>query len=256
MVGSHATVPSIAQSKKGVLKMSFRTQLPSQPDWPDQINNALSDYQLTRNRAKRTSKKPTIYIYGYLYCVSYALATASFIEEKVHGQVLITSWVVISILLGLAAIAVRDPQTIPSRFRISSNMFLNSFEMLVKLKLEKNMGALLPLKIIQLPHGELVVHTNDISTTVVLALLTPMAYFYAVLAENGLGYVRKYIQPTPILLPINILEDFRKPLSLSFQLFRNILTDELEIVFLFLQYLQWFLYLLCSLDYLKVMRLI
>ncbi|KAL5052324.1 hypothetical protein RYX36_033006 [Vicia faba] len=34
--------------------------------------------------------------------------------------------------------------------------------------------------------------------------------------------------PTPILLPINILEDFTKPLSLSFRLFGNILADELE----------------------------
>ncbi|EYU19329.1 hypothetical protein MIMGU_mgv1a020392mg, partial [Erythranthe guttata] len=33
---------------------------------------------------------------------------------QVHGQVLITSWVVIAILLGSATIAVRNPQTIPT----------------------------------------------------------------------------------------------------------------------------------------------
>uniref|UniRef100_A0A251UA63 Putative ATPase, F0 complex, subunit A n=1 Tax=Helianthus annuus TaxID=4232 RepID=A0A251UA63_HELAN len=33
---------------------------------------------------------------------------------QVHGQVLITSWVVIAILLGSAALAVRNPQTIPT----------------------------------------------------------------------------------------------------------------------------------------------
>ncbi|KAF1866385.1 hypothetical protein Lal_00024395 [Lupinus albus] len=42
----------------------------------------------------------------------------------------------------------------------------------------------------------------------------------------------KYIQPTPILLPIKILEDFTKPLSLSFRLFGNILADELVVVVL------------------------
>ena len=42
----------------------------------------------------------------------------------------------------------------------------------------------------------------------------------------------KYIQPTPILLPINILEDFTKPLSLSFRLFRNILAGELVVLVL------------------------
>ncbi|KAL2898534.1 ATP synthase subunit a chloroplastic [Bienertia sinuspersici] len=75
-------------------------------------------------------------------------------------------------------------------------------------------GALLPWKIIQLPHGELAAPTNDINTTVALALLTSVAYFYAGLTKRGLGYFGKYIQPTPILLPINILEDFTKPLSL------------------------------------------
>ncbi|MEO1181222.1 MAG: F0F1 ATP synthase subunit A, partial [Cyanobacteria bacterium J06636_28] len=37
-----------------------------------------------------------------------------------------------------------------------------------------------------------------------------------------------------ILLPINILEDFTKPLSLSFRLFGNILADELVVAVLVL----------------------
>ncbi|KAL8229408.1 hypothetical protein R6Q57_014308 [Mikania cordata] len=44
------------------------------------------------------------------------------------------------------------------------------------------------------------------------------------------GYFGKYSQPTPILLPINILEDFTKPLSLSFRLFGNILANELVVL--------------------------
>ncbi|KAF6154189.1 hypothetical protein GIB67_016441 [Kingdonia uniflora] len=61
-----------------------------------------------------------------------------------------------------------------------------------------------------------------------------MAYFYAGLSKRGLGYFGKYIQPTPILLPINILEDFTKPLSLSFRYFGNILVDKLVVVVLIL----------------------
>ena len=38
-------------------------------------------------------------------------------------------------------------------------------------------GALLPWKIIQLPHGELVAPTNDINTTVALALLRSTTHF-------------------------------------------------------------------------------
>ncbi|RHN49496.1 putative ATP synthase, F0 complex, subunit A [Medicago truncatula] len=67
-------------------------------------------------------------------------------------------------------------------------------------------GALLPWKIIKLPHGELTAPTNDINTTVALALLTSVAYLYVGISKKGLAYFGKYIQPTPILLPINILE--------------------------------------------------
>ena len=82
---------------------------------------------------------------------------------------------------------------------------------------------------ISLPNGELAAPTNDINTTVALSLLTSLAYFYAGLSKKGLGYFVRYIEPTPILLPINILEDFTKPLSLSFRLFGNILAHELVV---------------------------
>lgn len=90
-------------------------------------------------------------------------------------------------------------------------------------------GALLPWKLIKLPEGELGAPTNDINTTVALALLTSFMYFYAGISKKGFGYFKRYIEPTPLLLPINVLEDFTKPLSLSFRLFGNILADELTV---------------------------
>ena len=95
-------------------------------------------------------------------------------------------------------------------------------------------GALVPWKLIELPASELAAPTNDINTTVALALLTSLAYFYAGISKRGLGYFARYIEPTPVLLPINILEDFTKPLSLSFRLFGNILADELVVAVLVL----------------------
>merc|ERR1712174_139786 len=88
------------------------------------------------------------------------------------------------------------------------------------------LGALIPWKLIQLPEGELAAPTNDINTTVALSLLTSISYFYAGFKEKGLGFFARYISPSPLFLPINILEDFTKPLSLSFRLFGNILADE------------------------------
>ncbi|MEO0854413.1 MAG: F0F1 ATP synthase subunit A, partial [Cyanobacteria bacterium J06648_11] len=95
-------------------------------------------------------------------------------------------------------------------------------------------GNLFPWKLIELPAGELASPTNDINTTLGLALLTSVAYFYAGIKKRGLSYFKKYIQPTPVLLPINVLEDFTKPLSLSFRLFGNILAEELVVAVLVL----------------------
>jgi F-type H+-transporting ATPase subunit a len=90
-------------------------------------------------------------------------------------------------------------------------------------------GALIPLKLIHLPSGELAAPTNDINTTACLAILTSLTYFGAGFKIKGIGYFARYIKPTPLLLPINIIEDFTKPLSLNFRLFGNIVADELTV---------------------------
>ncbi|KAL1340002.1 hypothetical protein AAHE18_U085500 [Arachis hypogaea] len=159
---------------------------------------------------------------------------------QVHAQVLITSWVVIAILL-VSTILVNFFEYVLEFIRdVSKTQIGEEYgpwvpfvgTMFLFIFVSNWSGDLLSWKIIQLPHGELVAPTNDINTTVALALLISVAYFYAGLSKKGLAYFGKYIQPTPILLPINILEDFTKSLSLSFRLFGNILADELVVVVL------------------------
>ena len=90
-------------------------------------------------------------------------------------------------------------------------------------------GALIPWKLIEIPSGELAAPTNDINTTACLAILTSLAYFSAGLKIKGIGYFARYIKPAPFFLPINIVEDFTKPLSLNFRLFGNVVADELTV---------------------------
>ncbi|MGD1896100.1 MAG: F0F1 ATP synthase subunit A [Phormidesmis sp.] len=169
---------------------------------------------------------------------------------SLHGQIFITSWVVCALLIGVAFLASRKVERIPSGLQNLMEYALDFIRDLAKDQIgEKEYrpwvpfvgtlflfifvsnwaGALVPWKLFEIPHGELVAPTNDINTTVALALLTSLAYFYAGFKKRGLGYFARYIEPTPILLPINILEDFTKPLSLSFRLFGNILADELAV---------------------------
>nr|YP_010336235.1 ATP synthase CFO A subunit subunit IV [Chroodactylon ornatum]UNJ14641.1 ATP synthase CFO A subunit subunit IV [Chroodactylon ornatum] len=169
---------------------------------------------------------------------------------KIHAQVFIVSWVVIAFLLFMSFNGTRDIQKIPKGWQNFLELTLEFLQDIAKSQMGEHeyrawvpyvstmflfilgcnwAGALIPWKLITLPSGELAAPTNDINTTVALALLTSLAYFYAGLNKKGLGYFARYIEPTPILLPINILEDFTKPLSLSFRLFGNILADELVV---------------------------
>jgi F-type H+-transporting ATPase subunit a len=174
---------------------------------------------------------------------------------KLHGQVFITSWIVIAMLLTASVLATRNIQRVPQGIQNVMEYALEFVRDIAKNQIgEKEYrpwvpfvgtlflfifvsnwsGALIPWKIIHLPEGELAAPTSDINTTVALALLTSLAYFYAGFSKRGLGYFSKYVEPTPILLPIAILEDFTKPLSLSFRLFGNILADELVVAVLVL----------------------
>lgn len=174
---------------------------------------------------------------------------------KIHGQVFLTSWFVIAVLVLVSFIATRKVERVPSGFQNLMEYALEFIRDLAKNQIGEReyrpwvpfvgtlflfifvsnwSGALVPWKLIHLPSGELAAPTNDINTTVALALLTSLAYFYAGFSKRGLGYFSRYIEPTPILLPINILEDFTKPLSLSFRLFGNILADELVVAVLVL----------------------
>jgi len=173
----------------------------------------------------------------------------------VHGQVFITTWIVMAILIAAAWIATRNLQRVPSGFQNFMEYALEFVRNIARDQIgEKEyrpwvpfvgtlflfifvsnwLGALVPWKLVELPESELAAPTNDINTTLGLALLTSLAYFYAGFSKRGLGYFKKYIEPTPILLPINILEEFTKPISLSFRLFGNILADELVVAVLVL----------------------
>ena len=177
----------------------------------------------------------------------------SFAGFTVHGQVLLVTWLVIATILAIAIAGTLKLEQIPkglqnfveSVFEYVSGIAkdqIGEYEyrpwvpfvgtLFLFIFVSNWLGALVPWKLIHLPEGELAAPTNDINTTVALALLTSISYFYAGFKAKGLGYFARYISPTPIFLPINILEDFSKPLSLSFRLFGNILADEIVVAVL------------------------
>jgi len=167
-----------------------------------------------------------------------------------HGETIIVSSIVVALLTLFLVISTRDLKKVPGPLQnfieviyelVKSiaftqmgpsyySQFLPFVATIFLFVLGSNWaGALIPWKLIEIPQGELAAPTNDINTTACLAILTSITYFTAGFKIKGIGYFARYIKPSVFLLPINIIEDFSKPLSLNFRLFGNIVADELTV---------------------------
>ena len=167
-----------------------------------------------------------------------------------HGETVIVSGMVVTALILFLVLGSKDLKQIPSGLQnvveilyefVKSiaitqmgpsyySQFLPFVATIFLFVLGSNLaGALIPWKILEIPSGELAAPTNDINTTACLAILTSLAYFFAGFKIKGIGYFARYIKPAPFFLPINIVEDFTKPLSLNFRLFGNVVADELTV---------------------------
>ncbi len=75
--------------------------------------------------------------------------------------------------------------------------------------------------------------TNDINTTLGLALMiVAIVHGYGMKSKGVLSHLRHFLEPNIFFLPINIIEEIAKPVTLSFRLFGNILAGEILIVIL------------------------
>ncbi len=69
------------------------------------------------------------------------------------------------------------------------------------------------------------VPTTSLTTTVAFASCVFFAIpYYGVKNAGWKGYFKKFIEPTPVMLPMNIISDFSSTFSLAFRLYGNMLS--------------------------------
>ena len=75
--------------------------------------------------------------------------------------------------------------------------------------------------------------TASLSTTAAFALCVFCAMpYYGIKNAGLLRYLKKYVDPTPIMLPLNVLSDFSSAFSLAFRLYGNMLSGAVIITVL------------------------
>jgi F-type H+-transporting ATPase subunit a len=166
--------------------------------------------------------------------------------QVVNMNTLIMAWSGMLLILALAWIFTRNLQVIPSKLQVvgesffdicrgitmatagkRGDSFLFFIGSLFLFILTANLMGQLPLRLIQLPHGELKAATADLNTTSALALITLIMYFAVGLKKKGFRYFKHYFSPNPFFFPLNLLEDFTRPGSLLIRLYFNILVGEI-----------------------------
>ncbi|WP_025039992.1 F0F1 ATP synthase subunit A [Nitrosospira briensis] len=75
--------------------------------------------------------------------------------------------------------------------------------------------------------------TGSLSTTTALAICVFIAVPLYGIKEQGLGrYLRSYLEPTPIMLPFNVISEFSRTLALAVRLFGNIMSGTMILAIL------------------------
>lgn len=80
--------------------------------------------------------------------------------------------------------------------------------------------------------------TTDLDTTAAWALITFFMIYIAGVKFNGWGYFKGLLEPSPVLLPLNLIGELARPVSLSFRPFGNILGGSVIMALLY-QFLGW-----------------
>jgi F-type H+-transporting ATPase subunit a len=69
--------------------------------------------------------------------------------------------------------------------------------------------------------------TRDLGLAAALAVVSFLAGHVHAYRTRGIGYLRQYLQPTPLLLPLNLIGEISRTIALALRLFGNMLSGSL-----------------------------
>ena len=168
----------------------------------------------------------------------------------INMDTLITMWAAMLFLIVFAFIATRNLSIIPNKLQAFCETALGYFwnltdEMIGKDEGRKhiplvaslflfivtaNLMGQLPLRLIELKHGELASPTNDINMTAAMAVIVLIYYVGAGLKKKKFKFFLHSFNPIDIItFFVEILEMITRPLTLALRLFGNIMAGEIFI---------------------------
>ncbi|MHC1681649.1 MAG: F0F1 ATP synthase subunit A [Clostridiaceae bacterium] len=153
--------------------------------------------------------------------------------EMVITSSIVTQWIVMAVIMILILVLTRNIQKIPGKSQSAIEIIIET----IKGQIFSNMGEKYKNF---LPYiGTLFIFlfflnmtgligvepsTKDVSVTAGLAVISFLVIQFTSIKKGGVGgYLKGYLHPFALMLPLNIIERFTVPFSLALRLFVNML---------------------------------
>lgn len=162
---------------------------------------------------------------------------------------IVMTWIVILILFFFGHAATRNRSRVPGPFQVIGEMFVSNLYGLTEDALDKEMSkkyaplicALFMFLLISnwigaIPHFH--EPTKDLNTPLSLGILGFFIAHYAGIKTKGFkNYAKEYFEPIFLMMPLNVIGELAKVVSISFRLFGNIMGG--SIIVLVVSYLTY-----------------
>ncbi|MCF8109921.1 MAG: F0F1 ATP synthase subunit A [Desulfobacteraceae bacterium] len=163
-------------------------------------------------------------------------------EMTFNLDILVLSWIVIIGLLVFGYFASRNRQLVPGAVQTIGETFVFQFYSLTEDALGERLARKYGPLIIALfmfllmcnwlgvfPHlGE---PTSDLNTTLAMGIMGFVIAHYVGIREKGIkAYLKGYCEPIFFMIPLNIIGELSKVISISFRLFGNIMGGDIIVL--------------------------
>ena len=160
---------------------------------------------------------------------------------NVNLDTLMMTWLVAALVIIVTVSATRGRSLVPSGLQNAMEMVIESlldqfretlgpkYGQVVSVLLTMFLFILFANELGMIPNPEILASpTNDLNTTVALALVSSfMVHFMALKNQGFKKHFKSFFKPFAPFVIINLMEEITKPLTLAFRLFGNILAGEI-----------------------------
>ena len=168
----------------------------------------------------------------------------------IHMQTMYMSWLACIITIALVWVATAGAKMIPGR----AQALLEIIEEWLGGLIEDNLGKdgrrkmepfLLTLFLFLFVANEVGVFlpsvfgfhftspTNDINVVFAFSIMVLVLTYIVGIGRNGLGHFAHFFKPFKVFLPLNLIEEIAKPVTMALRLFGNIVAGEILLIVLY-----------------------